>query len=118
MFDHRVERRNSQRGMARTPVTTPSAQIPRQRPGIREIEIRSGGGNFYNGEPRQFPRYTGLEGLIRLHQDDGKLFLDLPKAEAVAPQRLHLVGLILVLGPNGPRTSHGDGHKRQFRGSS
>jgi len=40
--------------------------------------------------PRQFPRYTGPEGLIRLHQDDGELVLDLPAtAEAVVPQQPH-----------------------------
>ena len=64
------------------------ARLAGQRPGIGEVQIRYGGGNSCDGEPRQFPRYTGPEGLIRLHQDDGELFLDLPAAaEAVVPQR-------------------------------
>ena len=47
-----------------------------------------GGGNCYNGEPRQFPRYVSPEGQIRLHQQDGQLLLDLPAAtEATVPQR-------------------------------
>jgi len=88
--------------MARTPVTTPSAQIPGQRPGIRGIEIRCGGENFYNGEPRQFPRYTSPKGLIRLHQDDGELFLDLPAATGAhgTPAPLALVELTFTERPS------------------
>ena len=71
---------------------------------------------LYNGRAAPVPRYTGPEGLIRLHQDDGELLLDLPAAtEAVVPQRPH-TRVRLIFGPNGPRTSHGDGHKCQVPG--
>jgi len=61
------------------------------------------------------PRYTGPEGLIRLHQDDGELLLDLAEAaEAVVLQRPRPWSGIF--GPNGPCTSHGYGHKRQVPG--
>ena len=63
------------------------ARLAGLRPGVRDIQIRYGVGNYYNGEPRQFPRYRP-GGLIRLHQDDGELFLDLPgAAEAPVLQR-------------------------------
>ena len=64
------------------------ARLAEQRPGIRDIQIRYGGGSFYNGEPRQFAHYAGPQEPIRLHQYDGELILDLPVAsEAVVPQR-------------------------------
>ena len=89
-------------GNARTPASPIELGVPvgarlaGRRPGIREIRIRYGGGNSCNGEPRQVPRYTGPEGLIRLHQDDGQLLLDLPAAaEAVVPPAApHVAGLI------------------------
>jgi hypothetical protein len=78
------------------------AHLAGQRPGIREIQIRYGGGNSCNSGPRQFPRYTVPEGLIRLHQDHGELLLDLPEAaEAVVPQRPHTwSGLFWSEGPS------------------
>ena len=64
------------------------ARVAEQRPGTREVRISYGGGSFYNLEPRQFARRTGLQGKIRLHQHEGQLVLDLPIAtEAVVPQR-------------------------------
>ncbi len=81
-------------GNAHTPISPIELGVPmgarlaEQCPGIREIQIRYGGGNYYDCEPRQFRRYVSPEGLIRLHQQDGELFLDLPAAtEAVVPQR-------------------------------
>ena len=72
-----------------------------------------GRGNCCNGEPRQFPRYVGPEGQIRLHQQDGQLFLDLPAAteatEATVLQRPWPWSSLLL--PNGPRASHSDGHE-------
>jgi len=64
------------------------ARLAQQRPGVREIRIRYGGGRFYNCEPRQFARRASPQQPIRLYQDDGELVLDLPLAnEAVVPQR-------------------------------
>jgi hypothetical protein len=64
------------------------ARLARQRPGVREIRINYGGGDFYNGEPRHFSRRASPQELIRLYPDDGELVLDLPTAsEAVVPQR-------------------------------
>jgi hypothetical protein len=81
-------------GNAHTPTSPIELGIPmgaylaEQRPGIRDIQIRYGGGSFYNGEPRQFAHYAGPQEPIRLHQYDGELILDLPVAsEAVVPQR-------------------------------
>jgi hypothetical protein len=64
------------------------AWLARQRPGVREIQIRYGGGSFYNCGPQQFDRRMSPQQPIRLHQHDGELVLDLPVAsEAVVPQR-------------------------------
>jgi hypothetical protein len=64
------------------------ARLASQRPGLREIAIRYGGGNFYNGEPRQFSRRAGRGRRARLRQEGDRLVLDLPAAEeAVVPQR-------------------------------
>lgn len=64
------------------------ADLAEQRPGIREIRIRYGGGSFYNGEPRQFAGRTDSQGEIRLYQHHGELLLDLPLAtEAIVPQQ-------------------------------
>ena len=41
------------------------ARLAGQRPGVRDIQIRYGGGNYYNGEPRRFPRYLSPEGQVR-----------------------------------------------------
>ena len=81
-------------GNAHTPTSPIELGIPmgvrvaEQRPGVREIKIRYGGGGYYNGGPREFVRLAGPEGQVRLHQDDGELSLELPEAtEAVVPQR-------------------------------
>jgi hypothetical protein len=64
------------------------AWLARQRPGVREVQIRYGGGSFYNCGPQQFDRRMSPQQPIRLHQHDGELALDLPVAsEAVVPQR-------------------------------
>ena len=79
-------------GGAHTPTSPTELRVPmgarlaRQRPCVWDIQIRHGGGNYYNCEPRQFPRYIGPQGQVRLHQQDGQLLLDLP--EATVPQRL------------------------------
>ena len=64
------------------------AWLARQRPGIQEIQIRYGGGRFYNLGPCEFERRMSPEQPLRLHQLDGALVLDLPRAsEAVVPHR-------------------------------
>lgn len=64
------------------------ARLAEQRPGVREIQIRYGGGGHYNGGSREFVRQGAPEGPIRLYQQDGELVLDLPEAtEAVVPER-------------------------------
>jgi hypothetical protein len=64
------------------------AQLAQQRPGIREIAISYGSGRFYNAGPRQFQPSSSPQRHVRLHQQRGKLILDLPSAtEAVVPQR-------------------------------
>ena len=68
------------------------AQLARQRPGVRNIHIKYGGGRFYNVEPRRFrprmPRVNVWRSQIRLRQQRGHLVLDLPGAsEATVPQR-------------------------------
>lgn len=82
-------------GNAHTPTTRTDLGLPlgahlaRQRPGLREIRISYGGGQFYNMEPRQFRR-RAIPRLrqVRLHQRRGHLVLHLPAAtEAVVPQR-------------------------------
>jgi hypothetical protein len=81
-------------GNAHTPTTTTDLGVPlgacltRQRPGIREIRIRYGGGRFWNFQSHQFVRRASSQGPTRLHQDTGELILDLPVAtEAVVPHR-------------------------------
>ena len=81
-------------GNAHTPTSPTELGVPmgtwlaRQRPGVREIRIRYGGGGFYNGGSRQFARCADLPDEIRLSQHDGELVLDLPLAtEAVVPER-------------------------------
>jgi hypothetical protein len=81
-------------GNAHTPTCPTDLGVPlgaclaRQRPGIREIRIRYGGGRFWNLESCRFARRVGAQGPVRLHQDTGELVLDLPMAtEAVVPQR-------------------------------
>ena len=65
------------------------AHLARQRPGIRGIRIKYGGGRFCNLEPRRFrPRVNVRRSQIRLRQQRGHLILDLPGAsEATVPQR-------------------------------
>jgi hypothetical protein len=81
-------------GNAHTPTSPTELGVPlgaclaQQRPGIREIQIRYGGGRFYNGEPRRFGRARSSQKQIRLYQHEGTLILDLPMAaEAVVPHR-------------------------------
>ena len=88
-------------GNAHTPVSPTELGVPmgarlaQQRPGVRDIQIRYGGGNYYNREPGEFPRYAAPEGRIRQYQQAGQLLLDLPAAtEAVVPQRPTLADLI------------------------
>ncbi len=69
------------------------AHLARERPGVRSIRIRYGGGRFYNLEPRRFmPRINVWRSQIRLRCQRGRLILDLPGAsEATVPQRpMHL----------------------------
>lgn len=82
-------------GNAHTPVSPTDLGVPlgaclaRQRPGIREIRIRYGGGRFWNFKSRQFAGRTSAQGPVRLYEDAGELVLDLPVAtEAVVPQRV------------------------------
>jgi erythromycin esterase-like protein len=64
------------------------ARLAGQRPGVREIRIRYGGGGFYNGGPRQFARHADPQDKTRLYQHDDDLVLDLPLAtEAVVPHQ-------------------------------
>jgi len=81
-------------GNAHTPTTPTSLGIPlgaclaRHRPGVAEIQIRYGGGRYFNIEPRRFPRTRPAGRHPRMHRSGGALVLDLPAArEAVVPQR-------------------------------
>ena len=85
-------------GNAHTPTEPTSLGVPlgaclaRQRPGVRDIRIRYGGGRFYNLGPRRFHPQPGPPGLhrhqIRLHLYRGSLILDLPEpGEATVPDR-------------------------------
>jgi hypothetical protein len=64
--------------------------LARQRPGVRSIRIKYGGGRFDNVEPRRFrPRVNARRSQIRLRQQRRHLVFDLPGAsEATVPQRL------------------------------
>jgi hypothetical protein len=82
-------------GNAHTPTGPTSLGLPlgahvaRQRPGVRSIRIKYGGGRFYNIEPRRFrPRINVWRNQVRLRQQRGHLVLDLPSpTEATVPQR-------------------------------
>ena len=82
-------------GNAHTPTGPTSLGLPlgaylaRQRPGVRSIRIKYGGGRFYNLEPRRFrPRVNVWRSQVRLRRQRGHLVLDLPGAsEATVPQR-------------------------------
>lgn len=81
-------------GNAHTPTGRTSLGVPmgaclaQQRPGVREISIRYGGGNYYNTRPASFRRISPRRGQVRLHDRRGALVLYLPEArEAVVPQR-------------------------------
>jgi len=65
------------------------AQVARQRPGVRSVRIKYGGGRFYNCEPRRFrPRANVWRSQVRLRRQRGHLVLDLPgPTEATVPQR-------------------------------
>jgi signal transduction histidine kinase len=66
------------------------ARLAAQRPGVREIRISYGAGDFYNGGPRHFARRADPAARTRLYQHDGELVLDLPLAtEAVVPHQPH-----------------------------
>jgi hypothetical protein len=81
-------------GNAHTPASPTGLGVPlgaclaRQRPGIREIRIRYGGGRFWNFRSCRFAGRASAQGPVRLCEDTGELVLDLPLAtEAVVPQR-------------------------------
>jgi hypothetical protein len=81
-------------GNAHTPTRPTALGVPmgaclaRQRPGIREIQIRYRGGRFWNFKSCQFAGRANAQGSVRLYEDTGELVLDLPIAtEAVVPQR-------------------------------
>lgn len=81
-------------GNAHTPTSRTDLGVPlgaclaRQRPGIREIRIRYGGGRFWNFRSCRFAGRASAQGPVRLHEDAGELVLDLPVAtEAIVPQR-------------------------------
>jgi hypothetical protein len=82
-------------GNAHTPTGPTSLGVPmgayvaRQRPGVRSIRIKYGGGRFYNIEPRRFrPRVNVWRSQIRLRRQRGHLVLDLPSpTEATVPQQ-------------------------------
>jgi hypothetical protein len=64
------------------------ARLAQQRPGVREIRIRYGGGRYYNVRPARFRRVSPPRDQVRLHDRRGALVLYLPEArEAVVPQR-------------------------------
>jgi len=80
-------------GNAHTPTEPTELGVPmgawlaRQRPGVREIRIRYGGGRYYNVRPRRFSPHGSRPRQVRLHQHN-TLTLDLPDAsEAVVPQQ-------------------------------
>lgn len=82
-------------GNAHTPTIPTDLGIPlgahlaRRRPGLREIRISYGSGQYYNNEPGQFSRRAvSRRRQVRLYQRRGALVLVLPVAtEAVVPQR-------------------------------
>ncbi len=81
-------------GNAHTPAGATGPGLPlgacpaRQRPGIREIQIRYGDGRFRDFGSCQFAGRAGAQATARLYEDHGRLVLDLPAAtEAVVPQR-------------------------------
>jgi hypothetical protein len=81
-------------GNAHTPTSPTDLGVPlgaclaRQRPGIREIQIRYGSGRFWNFKSRRFASRASAQGPVRLYEDSGELVLDLPLAtEALVPQR-------------------------------
>jgi hypothetical protein len=83
-------------GNAHTPTSPTSLGVPlgacltRRRPGVLDIRIRYGGGQFYNLASRRFrhPDIPSHSAPIRLQLLRGKLFLDLPEAsEAIVPHR-------------------------------
>jgi hypothetical protein len=82
-------------GNAHTPTRPTSlglplgARVAEQRPGVRSIRIKYGGGRFYNIEPRRFrPRVNVGHSQVRLRKQRGHLVLDLPNpTEATVPQR-------------------------------
>jgi len=81
-------------GNAHTPTGETSLGVPmgarlaRQRPGVREIRIRYGGGRYYNMRPASFRRISPRPDQVRLSGQRGALVLYLPTArEAVVPQR-------------------------------
>lgn len=83
-------------GNAHTPTGPTRLGVPlgaclaRERPGVREIRIRYGGGRYYNTQPRRFRRRIGPRRRpIRLYLRNGGLVLELPTAaEALVPQRI------------------------------
>jgi len=81
-------------GNAHTPTGRTSLGVPmgarlaQQRPGVREISISYGGGQYYNTRPANFHRTGPQRGRPRLQEQHGALVLYLPEArEAIVPQR-------------------------------
>ncbi|MGN6794436.1 MAG: hypothetical protein ACTHJW_18780 [Streptosporangiaceae bacterium] len=65
------------------------AHLATRRPGVSGILISYGGGGFYNLEPRQFRPVDSPQEHVRLYENSGELFLDLPFAHAaVVPHRI------------------------------
>ena len=80
-------------GNAHTPTGPTSLGLPlgaylaRQRPGVRSIRIKYGGGRFYNLEPRRFrPRVNVWRSQVRLRGSAGTLSSTCP-APARRPSR-------------------------------
>ncbi|MFI5065196.1 MAG: hypothetical protein ACHP9Z_14650 [Streptosporangiales bacterium] len=103
-------------GNAHTPVRRTRLGVPmgavlaQDRPGVREIRVRYGGGHFYNSTPRRIRRrLRPWRHRARLHLRGGTLLLDLPAAtEAVVPQR-PLPGPWRITGGPGPPPSAAGG---------
>lgn len=82
-------------GNMHTPMTETTLGLPlgarlaEKRPGVRDIQLRYGHGEFYNARPRRFKGHFSLRRHIRLHVEHGQLVLELPVAtEAEVPHRV------------------------------
>jgi len=64
------------------------AHLAQRRPGVRDIGINYGGGQYYNLQSCRLRSISPPPAQIRLYQHDGSLVLDLPSAgEAVVPDQ-------------------------------